>query len=556
VAFFPTGRRVSRRTALSVAIAPLIAGLLVQQPLAGGTDRQRTAKVGPAIYSTFSSSRFSSSMIAEPLRSPGWLRASCGLLALLALLLPSPAAAHTALTGASPANGAQLAEAPRELRLRFNEPIESALARVVLIGPDGSEIRLGGLRSAADSAGILIAPVDGLLSPGEYTVQWQVAGSDGHPVRGVYTFVIMPGAAGIAPDPSETAPVAETPPAEPHHDPTAFPTGAVFDASSPLFAAVRWLTFVGLLGAIGAVAFRLVVVPSAARRSGSAVAPLLDDANRRAARIGVWMAGTLGVAAILRLGAQSAALLGPERVSDTELLGTLLLGTTWGWGWLLQAIGVLVAMVGFAYGRRGQRAGWALAAIAVLALAFTPGLSGHAVSSGELAPLAVLADGLHVLGAGGWLGSLLVLVIVGIPAAMGLAKEGRGPAVAGLVRAYSPTALLFAGVIVATGIFATWLHVGSWPALWQSGYGRTLLLKLAFLTAVFSIGAYNWRRLKPTLGGEAATGKLRRSATVELALGALVLAVTATLVATSPPVDTSMAALPDTEPVATAESAP
>jgi hypothetical protein len=52
VAIFPAGRRDSRWTGLSAAIAPLIAELLVQQPPAASTDLQWTAKVGPAIYST------------------------------------------------------------------------------------------------------------------------------------------------------------------------------------------------------------------------------------------------------------------------------------------------------------------------------------------------------------------------------------------------------------------------------------------------------------------------------------------------------------------------
>ena len=51
------------------------------------------------------------------------------------LLLPTQALAHTSLTHSSPASGAHLNVAPRELRLRFNEQIEIALARLSLVGP-------------------------------------------------------------------------------------------------------------------------------------------------------------------------------------------------------------------------------------------------------------------------------------------------------------------------------------------------------------------------------------------------------------------------------------
>lgn len=174
-----------------------------------------------------------------------------------------------------------------------------------------------------------------------------------------------------------------------------------------------------------------------------------------------------------------------------------------------------------------------------MALAFTPAMSGHAVASPEWRPAAILADALHVMGAGGWLGSLLFVVAVGVPAALRLPEDARGPAVADLVNAFSPTALILAGVTGATGIFAAWLHLGSLPALWETVYGRTLLVKLAVLSVVAGTGAYNWLRVRPALGDVRGARRIRRSAGVELVVGLLVLAVTAVLVATPPPADAS-----------------
>jgi putative copper export protein len=198
----------------------------------------------------------------------------------------------------------------------------------------------------------------------------------------------------------------------------------------------------------------------------------------------------------------------------------------------------MAALGGFLLARRRPRAGWALAALGAVALAFTPGLSGHAAATPGRAALAVLSDAIHVLSAGGWLGSLLVLLAAGIPAARRLGEGRRGEGVAALVAAFTPTALLFAGILVATGLFAAWLHLGPVQNLWQSEYGRTLLLKLGVLVLVFGTGAYNFLRVAPVLGGDTGTRRLRRSAGFELAVGAVVLAVTAVLVATSPPVDT------------------
>jgi putative copper export protein len=88
-----------------------------------------------------------------------------------------------------------------------------------------------------------------------------------------------------------------------------------------------------------------------------------------------------------------------------------------------------------------------------------------------------------------------------------------------------------------TGVAAAWLHLGTLPALWQSAYGRTLLIKLAVLTLVVATGAYNWRVVRPFLNrnGNTAISRLHRSATLEIIIGAVVIAITAILVATPTP---------------------
>jgi putative copper export protein len=124
-----------------------------------------------------------------------------------------------------------------------------------------------------------------------------------------------------------------------------------------------------------------------------------------------------------------------------------------------------------------------------------------------------------------------MLLVIGIPAALRLEEAARGRAVADFVNAFSPTALVFAGLAASTGVFAAWLHLGTIPALWQTAYGQTLLVKLGILSVVAGTGAYNWLRVKPSLGDIEGAVRIRRSATVELAVGVLVLAVTAVLVA-------------------------
>jgi len=212
------------------------------------------------------------------------------------------------------------------------------------------------------------------------------------------------------------------------------------------------------------------------------------------------------------------------------------LETGWGWGWLLQFGGTLLAIAAyFRLSHSGRGAPWALAA--VLVLSATPALSGHALSSGTYAPLAVAAGTMHVLGAGGWLGALAILVLAGLPAVQQLESGDRSMAVAELVNAFSPTALLCAGLVLATGTLVAWIHLGSIADLWNTSYGRLLLIKLGVLGGVAGAGAYNWRVVKPVLGNDVATRQLRRSATFELCIALVVVAITAVLVATPTPAE-------------------
>jgi putative copper export protein len=257
--------------------------------------------------------------------------------------------------------------------------------------------------------------------------------------------------------------------------------------------------------------------------------------ERGSARLGLAAAAVLLAATLARLWAQSASLFGPAGALEPERLRSALALQPWSTGWWLQAGAALAALAGCALVARGVRGGWVLAAPAALAAAVTPALSGHAAAMPGLAWLAVPVDVFHVLAAGGWIGGLCALVVVGIPTALRLEPGRRGAAAAALVQGFSPTALSFTGALVATGVVSAWLHLGGLPALWTTPYGRTLLLKVGIFAGVAVVGAYNFLRVRPALGEEVAARRLRRSGTVELILALAVLAVTAVLVAVPPP---------------------
>lgn len=318
---------------------------------------------------------------------------------------------------------------------------------------------------------------------------------------------------------------------------------AALQASPPLFGvestgyvAIRWVHYSALLVVIGAVAFSGVVLPLAQRRADPLVLP---DMRGRAARVGLGAAALLGATAIMRLLAQGYALGDESLVPDMVLLGTLIRVTQWGHAWLLECGAIVVSLVAFVRARRQHRGALTILGVAACTMAFAMALSGHAAAAPKFMALAIISDGLHIIGAGGWLGSLLMLVLVGIPAALSMAECQRWRAVGVLVTAFSPMALMFAGLTAVTGLFAAWLHVPSLPALWDTRYGQVLLLKLAVLSVTAGIGVFNWRRVTPTLStSPEATRRLQRSAAAELGIGIVVILITAVLVATPTSIDT------------------
>lgn len=467
---------------------------------------------------------------------------------VVAHLFASPLHAHGLLRRSSPEDGARLATVPRELRLHFTEPVALAFARIELVGPSGGPIGLGAIRHPGDSTAVLIAPIEGRLVAGSYAVSWQVVAADGHPTRGRFTFTIEPGAAG-------GLPASEPEPPGPEESGSAVPlphaavavgtvagdapaestVGEAFGPGSPLYAAVRVLTFTGLLGVIGAGMLGLVILPAVDRRHLPAAGFALDAAREGTFRFGLVAAAVLLPTAALRLAAQAVAVYGAKGAFQPERVALLLTQSVWGWGWLAQVAAAALAVVGFSRALKERTGGRPLTAIAVLSLAFTPALSGHALSAPGGPGIAVIADGVHVLGAGGWLGSLLVLACVGIPSVWRHGGEGSGQVVAAVVHAFSPTTLVFSSAVVLTGIYASWQHLGSVSALWTTEYGRTLVLKLALLSLVFAAGAYNFLRIRAVLGDEVSVRRLRRTSTVELAVGGIVVVITALLVAIPTP---------------------
>lgn len=313
---------------------------------------------------------------------------------------------------------------------------------------------------------------------------------------------------------------------------------------------IRWpqpiTEYIGFIGSFlpaGAVGFRFAVLRGAKERAlatgaDASLRRVYADSARRAATIG--LIGTMVGVALLMY--QLPGLGARRHLTASQLVATNI-------GVQLQIGFLILALVGFALAMKGSRAGWFLAAVG-----FVAGLLRNAF----LAQWGELPNPLHVLAGGLWIGTLFVMLVAGIIVALRdeLAREHRGVMVSDMVYSFSPLALSAAPVLILFGLIIAWKHLHVLSNLWLSPYGITLIVKLCLVAIVFALGTWNWRRQRPMLGSEGAAQAIRRSATMEVAVAALVLAATAVLLSIpAPRVKKPGAAPPAAQPPTAAASA-
>ncbi|HEX6419506.1 MAG TPA: CopD family protein, partial [Acidimicrobiales bacterium] len=149
----------------------------------------------------------------------------------------------------------------------------------------------------------------------------------------------------------------------------------------------------------------------------------------------------------------------------------------------------------------------------------TVSVAGHAWTAPDRA-VAVASDVVHLSAVAVWAGGLLPLLVV-LPL---LDPDARRR----VATRFSTVALAAVLVVALSGTVSGWQQVRTLDALTSTTYGRLVLAKLAGLVVLVALGWANRARLVPLVGR--ATSPLRRSLRVEVAVAALVLAVTAALI--------------------------
>ncbi|MBV8858946.1 MAG: CopD family protein [Acidobacteria bacterium] len=489
----------------------------------------------------------------------GGFRVMAGaLVVLLALVfLPSSAGAHARLLRSQPAAGSTAGQPPKLVELWFNEELEPNLNTVEVKDARGGRVDRGEV-TLGEGGKKVEAALDELAS-GTYAVEWKAVSADGHTIRGRFNFTVAGDAAAAAASQSPS-PRPKEPAREAGTAATPVPQAQVANTAdeSPITWADsldRWLGYLAMMTLFGGFAVRLFVLGPALGHEGAGEG---DAASATAVRrtLVLLRAGVIVLLAALlvSLVMQSSEVFGgglAEAASVYHLRG-LIGGTGFGRSWLLQAAAATALLVVTVLLGRTFRAGtamggaglWWAGLLAAAVLLYGPVMTGHAAAAAKEYALSSASDWLHLMAAGFWVGGLFHLALALPPALSRLNGVRRTRALARVITLFTRLAVPCVAVLLLAGLYNSWTHVGSLSELWDTPYGRTLLVKVLLVLLMLALGALNGFRLGPRADQLAAAGDgsqdagvergFVRSVKAEALLGVLVLLATAALVFITP----------------------
>ncbi len=407
------------------------------------------------------------------------------------LLVPAgPASAHAVLSSSSPAASTVVPAAPAEVVLTFSETVRKVPDRIRVIAPDGSRADQGEPTFAGSVVNI---PVDTDRGNGTYLVTYRVISADSHPVSGAFTYSV--GA-----------------PSEPPVD-----SGDDGQANPVVGTAVKVAKFVGYAGLLLVIGPALVLAllwPRRLSRRGPA----------RLAWTGLGLVALATVAAVLL----QVPYTNGGGVFDVTGEGlSLVLGSAFGAAHLVR-LGLLAAVAlllrPLLAGPVGRTDLVILGVLAVGAL-FTWPIAGHPAASPAPA-VSVLVDTVHLGGMAVWLGGLVMLAVF-------LLRRADERELGAILPIWSRWAALAVSALLLAGTVQALIEVATPAALVNTTYGRLVLAKIGLFVLVIAVAAYS-RHLVRTRVAASRPAPVRRAIWAELAITAIVLGVSATLVQTTP----------------------
>jgi copper transport protein len=426
-------------------------------------------------------------------RRPAFLRllAAAVLLVAAGAAFPAAAVAHAALESSDPAAGAELASSPARIVLTFGETPDPKLSLIRLVDSAGALVPgVSPVQSVPGNALQLEVTLSRQLPKGVYSVNWLgVSATDGHVDGGAFAFGVQE-----KPAPSSAVVVPLS-----HQSATTDVAGAVG----------RWLLYAALILMVGAASTSLFVFGGKLPVGGVVVLRTAAFVGVVGLFVMVWIEKILvGAPSLMPLfltkeGQQLLAL----GVALLFCIGAVVAVDLWPARWSLWLVGV---------------AGSATMLVHVIA--------GHAASGSSLWLLNIAVQWVHLTSVGVWVGGLFWLL---------LGLRGSGPVARGAaVGRFVTIATAMLVVVLVTGLARAMVEIGSLGALVDTGYGITLLVKIALVAALVVLGALNHFSWAPAVTRGEAGPAARRfilDSRGELVVGLCILAATAVLSGLAPP---------------------
>ncbi len=414
---------------------------------------------------------------------------------LAALVWAAPAFGHAAFVGSDPTPGQRLESSPGRVVLTFTEPLNASLAEATL-RPSGGGAAVPVTTRVEGGKRLIVTPRSP-LDTGAYRVDWHtVSTEDGHALEGAFAFGVR-AAAGASP---------------------AIETGPLERAGW-----VRILARIGLYTTVLMLVALLLLPLLVKRPRGWPVPELYGDGARPREPRPEAAGGPAGGVATLTTPAEAPALAGGR--ADVGAVRARERRLREGLAWSAVAAAVLATVADAAHAARGldparmgdylagnlAGAGRAMVVVALLATALLclrrPPLaaatsvlalgaiaaSGHAGSADPRLP-SILNDWLHLVSAAVWLGGAAVLVALWWPVVRFTRTATRAAVAREVVAPFGRIALAALALVVSTGLVSLVTQLGRVAALWDTAYGRVLLVKIVAVAAIAVVAWLHVRR--------------------------------------------------------------
>lgn len=390
--------------------------------------------------------------------------------------MPAAAWAHAALLRTQPVASRTINAAPPAVRLTYSEPVEPRFAIVSVTDAAGRQLTSGPPQRAPEAPQTLVTPLRPYAPQGWYLVFWRAISADGHPVRGAFTFAVGPSPG--APPQFRVPSLSET-------------------AVTTQLLISRWVVFLSFMTALGLFVLRMVIARPVARRVGGV--------SLRPISVALGIALFVALVATPIYALLATAQFSLRSVFDLSAIVPVARASAFGRDYLdlelVLALFAVAAGIAVAVDKpeRPQRSVvellslWAALGAGAAALVL-PGLAGHA---GQRSPrgLGLPLDALHLAAGSIWIGGLIGLVVLWLT----VGREARVAALAVVVPRFSNVAFLSVLALIGSGIGQSFLEVPTLASLWQTSYGKALLVKIALLGAALLLAAVNLARTKPRL---------------------------------------------------------